>query len=282
MIRIVLRGRTANNLFQYALGRMLAEKHGVPLVLDASWYNRQGWSEVSHFLKLPIKAKVLRPLLPVSLASRALRNHLGKHWWEYRGIPVLREPGDDQSFNRNFANAPADCMLSGFFQSPLYFHEISISLREELNSLFREAVRIPEPLRQTMKQPGSVAVHVRRKDYLEIPVFQVCDGTYYQDSMDQMRDRLPAARFHIFSDDPEWCRGEFIGDDTEVIDSGDAGNNPLHDLHLMSLASHHIIANSSYSWWAAWLADSPAQQVIMPDRWFTHGINAPMGEKRWK
>lgn len=282
MIRIILRGRTANNMFQYALGRALSERHGVPLVLDASWFNAEGWAEVSHFLKLPIKAKVLRPPLPVSLASRALRNYMSKHFWEYRRIPVLKEPGDDQSFDKRFADAPADCMLSGFFQSPRYFETISPILRSELNTLFADAVNVPEETRSELMNPNSVAVHVRRKDYLEIPVFQVCDDHYYRKSMDEMRARLPDARFLVFSDDPEWCRDEFNDDDTTVNDTGTAAQNPLHDLYLMSLANHHIIANSSYSWWAAWIGDKPDQQVIMPDRWFTHGIKAPMEEKRWK
>jgi hypothetical protein len=295
MIRIVLLGRTGNNLFQYALGRVLAEKHGVPLVLDGSWFNAEGWAEVSHFLKLPIRAKVVRRC---SLGTRVLRKITGRHYWEYRGVPVLREAGDDQSFDPRFLDAPADCMVFGYFQSPLYFENIAGPLRTELNRLFTEVVfggagqvaraSCPPPcssnpaeaIRGLLSATNTVAVHVRRKDYLNQPIFQVCDTRYYQESMSRMRERLPAARFFIFSDDPDWCRAEFREADQEVIDSGKAAANPLHDLHLMSLASHHIIANSSYSWWAAWLANKPGQQVIMPDRWYAQGIKAPIGEKR--
>lgn len=279
MIRIVLRGRTGNNMFQYALGRALAKKHGVPLVLDASWFNAEGWAEVSHFLKLPIRAKVIRPL---SLASRALRNYGKKHFWEFRGIPVLKEPTEDQSFNPRFANAPADCMLSGFFQSPLYFETIADELREELKPLLARGASATHgsPLESKLSSPDTVAVHVRRGDYLNHPAFAVCDVEYYQNSMKQLRARLPAARFFIFSDDPEWCLSEFQGADTEVVDSGTAGANPILDMHLMSLASHHIIANSSYSWWAAWLSNKPGQKVVMPDRWFAFGVKAPIEEKR--
>ncbi len=279
MLRIILLGRTGNHLFQYALGRVLAEKHGVPLVLDGSWFNAEGWAEVSHFLRLPLKAKVVRRC---SLGTRALLKFTGKHYWEYRGVPVLREVGDDQSFDARFLNAPADCMLFGYFQSPLYFESIAGPLREELNVLLKDALLVPEDLRTKLVHPDSVAVHVRRRDYLDLPVFQVCDSDYYRESMREIRERRPSARFYIFSDDPEWCRGEFREADQEVIDSGAAGLNPLYDLHLMSLASHHIIANSTYSWWAAWLGAKPNQQVIMPERWYAHGIKAPMDEKRWK
>ncbi|HEX7261139.1 MAG TPA: alpha-1,2-fucosyltransferase [Luteolibacter sp.] len=277
MIRIVLLGRTGNNLFQYALGRVLAEKHGVPLVLDASWFNAEGWAEVSHFLKLPIQAKVVRRL---SIGARALRRSTGKHYWEYRGGPILRENPSDQSFDRRFLEAPADCMLFGYFQSPLYFQGIATELRAELNSLFASAVRIPADLRAQLMAPHSVAVHVRRADYLQHPALQVCDSRYYQESMRQMRTCLPDARFYIFSDDPEWCRAEFREPNEEVIDCAVSNKSPLHDLHAMSLASHHIIANSTYSWWAAWLGENAGQRVFMPDRWYAHGIVAPVAEKK--
>jgi hypothetical protein len=279
MLRIVLLGRTGNHLFQYALGRVLAEKHGVPLLLDGSWFNAAGWAEVSHFLKLPVQAKVVRRC---SLAARALRNLAGKHYWEYRGVPVLREPAGDQSFDRRFLDAPADCVLFGYFQSPLYFESTADSLRAEFKGILAGAVHPPERLRKNLESPNSVAVHVRRGDYLIHPAFRVCDMAYYQESIRKMREQVPGARFFIFSDDPEWCRSEFRDADQEVVDSGAAGANPLFDLHLMSLASHHIIANSTYSWWAAWIGDQPGQRVIMPDRWYASGTKAPIAEKRWK
>jgi Glycosyl transferase family 11 len=277
MIRTVLLGRTGNNLFQYALGRVLAAKHGVPLVLDGSWFNEEGWREVSHFLNLPLKAKVVRRC---SIGARALRKLTGKHYWEYGKFPRLTEDPHDQSFDPRFLATPADCLLFGYFQSPLYFQDIADDLRNELNTLFSEASRAPAELVARLADSGSVAVHVRRQDYLHHPIFNVCDSDYYQESIRQMRALLPGARFLIFSDDPQWCRSEFRDSDQEVIDSGRKASNPLHDLHLMSLASHHIIANSTYSWWAAWLGDKPGQRVMMPDRWYAHGIKAPVEEKR--
>lgn len=278
MIRIVLLGRTGNHMFQYALGRVLSEKHGVPLVLDGSWFNRAGWAEVSHFLRLPLQAKVVRRC---PLGARALRKITGKHYWEYRGVPVLREPQSDKCFDSAFLDAPADCMLFGYFQSPLYFAEIASALREELNTLLAGVTQDAQ-MRAMLTDPRSCAVHVRRGDFLDNPVFQVCDLGYYLTSMAEMRSRVPGARFFIFSDDPGWCRSEFTGSDVHVVGTETVGKSPLHDLRLMSTASHHIIANSSYSWWAAWLGDKPGQEVIMPDRWFTKDIHAPMSEKRWK
>lgn len=279
MVRILLLGRTGNHLFQYALGRVLAEKHGVPLILDASWFNREGWAEVSHFLKLPLKAQVVRRC---SMGSRALRRFTGKHYWEFCGVPILREASNDQSFDTRFLDAPDDCMLFGYFQSPLYFRTIATSLRNELNTLLASAIQLPTDFHTKITHSKAVAIHVRRKDYLNHPIFNVCDTAYYHRAIQKLRARVPGARFFVISDDPKWCNSEFQDSDTETVDAGDMAKNPLHDLYLMSLASHHIIANSTYSWWAAWLGDKPDQQLVMPDRWYAHGIKAPMAEKMWK
>jgi hypothetical protein len=281
MIRIVLLGRTGNHLFQYALGRVLAGKHGVPLLLDASWFNAAGWAEVSHFLKLPIEARVVRRF---SLASRALRNLAGKHRWQFLSCPFLKEKENDQSFDQRFLEAPSDCVLFGYFQTPRYFAGIADALREEFKALIATAEAPdfrPRFLPGALSKPSSVAVHVRRGDYLHHAAFQVCDESYYRRAFEQMRALVPGARFFVFSDDPGWCRARFTAPDTEVIDSGSQSANPLHDLHLMSLASHHIIANSTYSWWAAWIGEKPGQIVLMPDRWYADAsIHAPIREKR--
>ena len=277
MIRIVLQGRTGNHLFQYALGRVLAKKHQVPIVLDASWFNHEGWAQVSHFLSLPLQAEVVRPC---SLGSRMLRKITGKHHWEFLSVPVFREKPADQSFDARFLECPSDCLLFGYFQTPRYFGEIAEELREELRSLLNSVCSSSEIHRELAK-PGTVAVHVRRGDYMQHSVFQVCDVDYYRDAINQMRKEVSGAKFFIFSDDPAWCRSTFCDDDQTIVDSGEAGNNPLYDLHLMSLAAHHIIANSTYSWWSAWLAQSSTQRVIMPDRWYAGEIIAPIDEKKW-
>lgn len=277
MIRIVLQGRTGNHLFQYALGRVLAKKHQVPIVLDASWFNHEGWAQVSHFLSLPLQAEVVRPC---SLGSRMLRKITGKHHWEFLSVPVFREKPADQSFDARFLECPSDCVLFGYFQTPRYFGEIAEELREELRSLLNSVCSSSEIHRELAK-PGTVAVHVRRGDYMQHSVFQVCDEEYYRASINQMRKEVSGAKFFIFSDDPAWCRSTFCDDDQTIVDSGEAGNNPLYDLHLMSLAAHHIIANSTYSWWSAWLAQSSTQRVIMPDRWYAGEIIAPIDEKKW-
>ena len=269
-------GRLGNNLFEYAFGRVLAERHGVPLLLDGSWFNEEGWNQVSCIRRLPLKAKFIRPF---SLGSRALRKFTGKHHWEFLGKPMVRENPGDHSYDPSLFEAPPDCILFGYFQSPRYFAGMEETLRNEINL---EKV-FPQPpsaeLAAKLEAPDSVAVHVRRGDFTVLPVFAVCDDAYYQEAMNRLRGRLGSPRFYIFSDDPAWCREHFTASDQTVVDLPESAEDPLVDLHLMSLASHHIIANSTYSWWAAWIGKKPGQMVLCPSRWVNFGIHSPIAEK---
>lgn len=270
-------GRLGNNLFQYAMGRMLAEKHGVPLAMDASWFDAQGWNQVKCLKDLPGPAAgTVKVVRRCSLGARALLKATGKHYWEYRGVPVLREKADDHSFDPRLLTAPADCLLFGYFQTPRYFAGMESALRGELSTHGLGLEQGREDLADRLREPGSVAVHVRRTDYTGNPQLNHCGTTYYQNAMARMRAG-GGKRFFVFSDDPRSCSGGFTEPDVEVVSHG--GNpSPLTDLHFMSLANHQIIANSSYSWWAAWLGEKPGQRVILPDLWFG-GITSPVGEK---
>jgi hypothetical protein len=280
MIRVILHGRLGNNLFQYAFGRVLAERHGVPLVLDASIYNHVTWPYVAPLKRLPGftsgRSKLARPW---SFGSRALKKITRKHHWEFIGKPVIRERENDHSFDPCLLEAPADCVVDGYFQTPLYFRGIEPLLRREFSTAELGLEEGLEEIAAGLRSPASVAVHVRRTDYVNNRNLHLAGIDYYQQAMDQLRGEVPGARFFIFSDDPAWCRQNLVSSDIRVLTHSDPFQ-PLTDLHLMSLASHHIIANSSYSWWAAWLGAKPGQLVIMPDLWFKDTIHAPVEEKR--
>lgn len=282
MIRVILHGRLGNNLFQYAFGRALAERHGVPLVLDASIYNHVTWPYVAPLKRLPgFTSGRCRLRRPWSFGSRVLKKITRKHHWEYIGKPVIRERENDHSFDADLLEAPADCVVDGYFQSPLYFKGMEPILRCELSTAALGLECGHEELSAGLRSPTAVAVHVRRTDYVNNRNLYLPGIDYYQRSMAQMRNAVPGARFFVFSDDPAWCQQNLVSSDIRVLTHSDP-YQPLTDLHLMSLAAHHIIANSSYSWWAAWLGTNPGQRVIMPDQWFKDTIRAPIEEKRWK
>lgn len=276
MIRVVMLGRTGNNLFQYALGRVLAKKHDVALLMDASWFNAEGWHAVSCLRRIPGQPEIRRRL---SIGSRVLRKLSGRHYWEARGVPVLKEEHGHGGYDPRFLDAPADCVLFGYFQSPKYFESIECELREELDLASLPWREETHSTVRDLTEVESVAVHVRRTDFLGRQEFDICDLDYYKSAMDRMRNELDAPRFFVFSDDPDWCRAELVGEDVEVMNVAGSNADPLHDLFLMSRARHHVIANSSYSWWAAWLGKSSGQRVIAPDRWFGGGIETPMDDR---
>ncbi len=271
-------GRLGNNLFQYALGRFLSEKHGVPLVMDGSWFNKKGWEQVKCIKNLPGpaagQAQIIRR---ISIGSRALLKLTGRHYWEYRGVPVFREKATDQSFDSKLMNSPSESLLFGYFQTPFYFGGIEQILRNELSTTNLGLETGFESISARLRSDSSVAVHVRRTDYIGSANLDLCDIEYYRRAMAKLRKEIVTPRFFIFSDDPSWCIEHFTDNDSEVVLQ--VGNCPLVALHLMSLASHHIIANSSFSWWAAWLGKKSGQHVLMPAKWMLN-IQAPIAEKQ--
>jgi hypothetical protein len=276
MIRTVMLGRTGNNLFQYAAGRALAERHGTSLIMDGSWFNRRNWEQVKMIETLPIKARLTRHC---PLASKALRRMTGRHHLEYVNSQIYREPTEDTSFDPAALKLPANSLLFGYFQTPLYFTQIENQIRSELSFEGRKLDAESQRIAGKLLEAPSIAVHIRRTDYIGNPNTEVCNALYYRNAFTRIREIAPDAAFYIFSDDPDWCRENYLANDFTIVDCQASRSDPLNDLHLMTLASHHIIANSSYSWWAAWLGGGSDQQVLMPPEWF-RGIRSPITEKQ--
>lgn len=271
-------GRTGNNLFQYAAGRALAEKHRTELVMDGSWFRRSDWESVRMIENLPIKARLTRSC-PV--ASKALKRITGRHHFEFFTKSIHREPPEDTSFDPDVLMLPDNTVLFGYFQTPFYFHNIEGEIRKDLSFESRKLDNESQLIAASLSKEHSVAVHVRRTDYIGNSNTEVCGSDYYRNCFSRFRELYREASFYLFSDDPDWCRNHFSESGVSVIDCRASNFDPLNDLHLMSLAHHHIIANSSYSWWGAWLGNKPGQKVLMPDQWF-RGIASPIDEKRYE
>jgi len=169
--------------------------------------------------------------------------------------------------------------LTGYFQSEKYFEDVKETLHRELR--FSDSVyeNIPSALadsireyKHQMEQTESVALHVRRGDYLEHPeIYGVsCTTEYYRSAVRFIRERHPDAKFFVFTNDPEWTgqwmKENFLGDFTLI--RGTTEETGYLDLMLMSCCKHQIMANSSFSWWGAWLNPHPEKIVTAPDPWF--------------
>lgn len=179
----------------------------------------------------------------------------------------------DFKFNTEVLSLPPNTDLYGYFQDERYFKEdrdllLSIlKFKEGYESIAQEFISEIDPRYQ------KVSLHIRRGDYTLYPDHHpVCSKGYYQSAMEKFSS--DEIKFLVFSDDIDWCREEFKGDQFIFVDSG----SPYSDLRIMTLCDHHIIANSSYSWWGAWLNTKTDKRVIAPSRWFGPAINKDASE----
>jgi Glycosyl transferase family 11 len=250
-----LMGGCGNQIFQYATGLALARRLGVDLQLDVSWLETAK----------PKTPRLYSMGLFKGVDERIVRSLFGK---------VIREEGLAYQ-PALLENAPRKCSLVGYWQCEKYF----FGLRDEL----RERLLPREPLpawstatEQTILSAGqrSVFVHVRRTDSIANPYHPLLPMEYYQEAAAFMAGKVPEPIFFVFSDDPEWCEANFklpfetiIPRNLDRTDGQHLGRDDS-DLYLMRLCAHAILANSSYSWWGAWLgADRNGGVVIAPNSW---------------
>lgn len=161
-------------------------------------------------------------------------------------------------------------LFLGYFQTEKYFADIKEQVREAFqfrNYVPTEAVREME---KAIRGCNGISVHIRRGDYLD-PKYSalyegICTDRYYEQAIGEMKKRYPDARFFFFSNDIEWVKENYSGPDCVIVE-GNGEDSGFADLYLMSRCSHHIIANSSFSWWGAWLNPNPHKTVIAPKRW---------------
>lgn len=166
----------------------------------------------------------------------------------------------------------------GYWQCAAYAY----TNRETLRKAFRFEKKTPGPtsllLLDRIKSTNSVSIHIRRGDY-QNPVNKevygcICTMDYYTKAIRKMKNLLPEKPFfYLFTDDPEWVKKHFQGNDYFLVE-GNRGEDDWQDLLLMSACRHHILANSSFSWWAAWLNENPDKKVLAPQWWY-YGLPTP-------
>jgi len=164
----------------------------------------------------------------------------------------------DFKFNTQVLSLEQNTDLYGYFQTEKYFKSIETEIREIFS--FRSEI-IAEGNKYCTIENG-VSIHIRRGDYLTSSDYHPVQSlSYYNDAISKFNEN---SNFYIFSDDPEWCKLNFNVKNSKVIESG----NPYIDMYLMSLCDGHIIANSSFSWWGAWLSKKSDKTVVAPSKWF--------------
>jgi hypothetical protein len=269
MIVVRLAGGLGNQMFQYAAGRALSLRTGLPLVLDRRHYNRP--REHGYALgAFPLADTAVEPArLPPLPRERPLAWFLER--LTGRGLPRREERGP--GFDPAIAAITGPAWIDGYFQSERYFADHADTIRAELSPPPATDEGNARWLAEITAEPHAVSLHVRRGDYVSNARFAArhgsCTPAYYERALAHVAGRMGADPvIFAFSDDPDWVRGNLrLPAEIRVVDQNDAARN-FQDLRLMSACRHHIIANSSFSWWGAWLNPNPDRIVAAPARWY--------------
>jgi hypothetical protein len=228
-------GRLANQMFQYASLRGIAATKGYDFCIPKTDYGDK-WKDNKLFDVFEMGSVKNVGFIPAE-------------FYPEKQFHYDQEYVDDCSDNVN---------LHGYFQSEKYFKHIEDSIRKDFT--FKDYIL--EPCTSNFDFDEIIALHVRRTDYVSNSInHPPCDLSYYEKALEQFDSNIPVM---IFSDDVGWCQSQSLFDSDRFMIS--ESHNGSIDLCLMSKCHYHIIANSSFSWWGAWLARS--KKVIAPSRWF--------------
>lgn len=271
MIIVKLIGGLGNQLFQYALGKHLSILNKTDLVFDVSefeTYKLHAYSldhfnikariatakEVSHFRKYKRKSGKINFLYNRLIANQ--KKYFQEKQFHF-DLDVLR-----------VRNAT---YLDGFWQTEKYFKDIETIIREEV-TLKAPLSPLSQKIAEDIASKNAVAMHIRRADYVKNPetlkYHGACSVDYYMKASALIAEKIEAPHFFVFSDDPQWVKENIkLNFPTTYVDHNKADKN-YEDLTLMSLCKHNIIANSSFSWWGAWLNRNKNKIVIGPAQWF--------------
>jgi hypothetical protein len=274
MIIYYSQGGLGNQLFQYAFARQLAINYQTSLYLDPSWFLNMNKKETPRHLD--ILSFNVKPMIlgqKRRMISSLLRRRAVILFSPILPIkPVRERPG--QAPSNVLRRVNNNSFLFGYWQSQDYFSLIRSQLLNEFTPQDRCGSSF-DHLSVEMQSTNSVSLHIRRGDYVNSPFHSVCDLSYYLKALNVIMSKVNEVRIYVFSDDVEWCRRYLslpapfvlIRDLVEL-------SSPL-EMYLMSKCRHHVIANSTFSWWGAWLSTYSNKIVVAPAEWFANSPRPP-------
>ena len=277
MIIVKLMGGIGNQMFQYAAARRLAHVHGATLKIDLSWFeNCKADSPRPYELHIfPIKELIASEKEIDRLKNTGKKRLPGWLLRLFNAADQRRSKGliieKHFHFDPEVLRLPDNVYLDGYWQSEKYFRDIADIIRTE----FTITVEPDDKSRQMSEMIGrseAVSLHIRRGDYAANPVMNqfhgLCSLDYYLKAIEMIASRVGSPHFFVFSDDPAWVKENLVSAHPTTFIDFNGPKRAYEDMRLMSLCRHHVIANSSFSWWGAWLCRNPDKIVIAPRQWF--------------
>lgn len=266
MIIVNLKGGLGNQMFQYATGRSISIKNKTQFKLDISGYSNEKYLkpetpreyELKDFNieeNIASKEEVRKLKYPFGIISKACR---------FFNKKVLKKYFSD--FHPEILKKK-NYYLDGFWQSEKNFLEIRKALLNDF--------KLRKTLDDSVIKTNSLSIHIRRGDYVTNSSANNYHGSlsinYYKEAFDFICKNKKIENVYIFSDDTNWVKENFSFIDLPIIYISDLNYRPSEEIILMSKCDHNIIANSSFSWWGAWLNQNPDKIVVAPSKWLKNG-----------
>lgn len=274
-------GGLGNQMFQYAAGRALSLQRGVSLCLDIQDFKGYALHNGYELERIfDIKARLasdsdLSSVLGWRAYSPIRRRLFRKELTKLRGARLFV----DTQFTSwsQIDTVPDQCYLMGNWQTEKYFEKVKDTIRSDFSFKQPPVGRNAELVKE-IRNNSAVSLHVRRGDIATNPsslaFHGLCSLEYYQRAVDYIAASVAKPVFFIFSDDIPWVRENLHVDFPCHYIDHNLGAESYNDMRLMSLCRHHIIANSSFSWWGAWLNADVDKIVVAPERWFASGFDS--------
>jgi len=269
MVICNLKGGLGNQMFQYATARAIANNRH-QIFIDLSFLEKNNTS-IGSFTARKFELNLFENIRFKFISHVALKFHLSNHrilkvlrmLLRYKKIYVINDE------NEHYQDGHDIIYLDGYFQNPLLFKSIRNVLLKDFT--FPKLPENTNDLAKLIETKSAVSIHVRRGDYLNPEnnnYHGVLPISYYKSAVEKMIELNKDACFFIFSDDGEWCELNFSFIKKEKYFISDRNNHSWTDMKLMTLCKHFIIANSSFSWWGAWLSQHYSKTVIAPKNWY--------------
>lgn len=266
MITVKLWGGLGNQLFQYAFGQYASKILKTKVVFhpqtiyDSEKFTNRNY-ELGYF-QLPITLhNTQTPQNNSSLFYRLKRKAVQQ-------LPILSKKMYIQKNIHSFKEKLFDDFYyEGYWQNLNYINNVEPQLRKEIKpqKIFFEK---HQNLLSKIAEQTSASIHIRRDDYINIKantkIYHVCEMDYYNKAIDVLKKEKNVQQFYIFTQDLKWAKENFTGKEFIFVE----GNSPIEDMFLMSKCKHNIIANSTFSWWGAWLNENENKIVIAPKKWY--------------
>jgi len=275
-------------MFQYAAGYSLASRLKVGLKIDVedySQYKLHHGYELKRIFNLQesfASQLDVRNLLKWQ-SNPYVRKALSREIFSpFRCESYIKEP--HYNYWTGFEDLRSNTYLDGYWQSERYFSECS----REIRKIFKFKTPLDfenNELMASIDSSNSVSLHVRRGDYVSkknLSIHGVCSMDYYDRAISYISEKVKKPVFFIFTDDYDWVSNNISLPTGAVYVKNNIGVNSFRDMQLMSLCKHNILANSSFSWWAAWLNVNLDRIVVAPKKWFADGRNVDdVTPKNW-